>query len=398
MASHSTVGVPGGDQTMLRRLTEKCLDLFVQCLRLEALSGDQAVWLEDCLARLRWWSFGLKAQSLRRSSLDRRLSHRVDVRDAIADILTGLSEALGNYIVKSRSSGLRNDDDSDGGRSDASSPVSLHSAFSYVSSDDVAEINEGSGDPTTQYAFFIDMSLKSLLRFSILIRKAGDKLRYKRADDDLRRVQTHAPETYAEFRTHLENLILIGPSEHSLLTRLGSAAARDDIPQSVSIVLRAWVNNRLGPIQERLIQANIIRRHRIMCSRKDGRQATSRSAQPKPDSRLAAAPTSRPSSSAPPPEATLHTAQPIRQEFTRPVPIPRIIEEASSTQNTTVIGSELSTAAMRSGRASSAVSKPTRTGRHQDYPRASVLDRSPQCPYCGILLDLGYAKNEKKWQ
>jgi hypothetical protein len=383
---------------MLRKLTEKCLDLFGQCLRLEGLSGDQAGWLEDCLARLRWWSFGLKAQSLGRSSLDRRLSHRVDVRDAIADILTGLAEALGEYIVKSRSFGLENEDGSDEGRSDISSPVSVHSAFSYASSDEGAEVNEDSGVSATHYAFFIDMSLKSLLRFSILIRKAGDKLRYKRADDDLGRIQMHAPETYTEFRAHLETLILIGPSEHSLLTRLDSAPVRNDIPQSVNIVLRAWINSRLSPIQNRLVQANIIRRHRIMCSRKDGRH--SRSTQPKPAPRPAAAPTGRPSSSSTlPPEAALRTTEPNRPEFTPlVVPIPRIIEEASSAQTTTVIGSELSTAAMRSGRASSAVSKLTRTGRNQDYPKASILDRSPQCPYCGIVLDLGYAKNEKKWQ
>jgi hypothetical protein len=324
----------------------------------------------------------------------------VDVRDAIADILTGLAEALGEYMVKSHSFGLGNDDGSDDGRSDVSSPVSVKSAFSYASSGEgAAEVDVGSGVSTTHYAFFIDMSLKSLLRFSILIRKAGDKLRYKKADDDLARIQIHAPETYTELRAHLETLILIGPSEHSLLTRLDSATARNGIPKNVKIVLRAWIHSRLSPIQNRLVQANIIRRHRIMCSRKDGRH--SRPAQPKPASRpTAAVPTERPSSSsALPPHTAMLPTEPNRSEFRPPViPSPRIIEEASSAQTTTVIGSELSTAAMRSGRASSTVSKLTRTGRNQDYPKASVFDRSPQCPYCGIVLDLGYAKNEKKWQ
>jgi hypothetical protein len=383
---------------MLRKLTEKCLDLFDQCLRFEGLSGDQALWFEDCRARLRWWSFGLKVQSLGRSSLDRRLSHRVDVRNAIADILTGLAEALGECIFESRSLGYRNDDDSDGGRSDASSPVSIKSASSNPSSDGATHSQEDPGNSTAHHVYFIEMSLGSLLRLSILIRKAGDKLRYKRADDDLRRIQTHVPETYAEFKAHHETLILIGPSEHSLLTRLNSAGARNEIPHSVNIVIRSWINNRLGPIQRRLVEANIIRRHRIMCSRKDSRQAPSPSAQANPPSRPTAA-TARPSmSSARPPEEGIRSAETTRPESSPAVPIPRIIEEAATVQTATAVGSDLNTAAMRSGRASSVVSKLTRTGQNQDYPRPSILDKSPLCPYCGFVLDLEYVKNEKKWQ
>jgi hypothetical protein len=322
----------------------------------------------------------------------------VDVHNAIADILTGLAEALGECIFESRSLGYRNDDDSDGGRSDASSPVSIKSASSNPSSDGATHSQEDPGNSTAHHVYFIEMSLGSLLRLSILIRKAGDKLRYKRADDDLRRIQTHVPETYAGFKAHLETLILIGPSEHSLLTRLNSAGARNEIPHSVNIVIRSWINNRLGPIQRRLVEANIIRRHRIMCSRKDSRQAPSPSAQTNPPSRPTAA-TARPSmSSAPPPEEGIRSAETTRPESSPAVPIPRIIEEAATVQTATAVGSDLNTAAMRSGRASSVVSKLTRTGQNQDYPRPSVLDKSPLCPYCGFVLDLEYAKNEKKWQ
>lgn len=383
---------------MLRKLTGKCLDLFDQCLSLEELSGAQAAWFEDCRARLRWWSFGLKVQSLGRSSLDRRLSHRVDVRNAIADILTGLAEALGECILEPRPLGFRNNDDSDSGHSDASSPMSVNSVLSDASSDGATHLKQGPGDSTAHRTYFIEMSLGSLLRLSVFIRKAGDKLRYKRADDDLRRIQTHAPETYAEFKAHLETLVLVGPSEHSLLTRLDSAATRNEIPQSVNIVIRSWINNRLGPIQRRLIEANIIRRHRIMCSRRDSRQAVSTSAQVKPPSRPAAAITRPSTPSAPYPGEAIRTAETTQAGLSHPVSIPRIVEEAATIQTATAAGSDLNTTAVRSGRASSVVSKLTRTGQNQDYPRTSILDKSPLCPYCGFVLNLEYAKNEKKWQ
>jgi hypothetical protein len=400
MASHPTsLTNPAGNQATLHRLTEKCLNLFDQCLRFPGLAGHEFAWFEGYRARLRWWSFGLRAQSLGRASLDRRLAHREDVRDAIASLLKGLAEALEDCLAESRSLPPGITTDSDDVHSDASSPLSIGPAFSDASSDEAEE----SGGPvqgiSKHYTRFIEMALESLLQFSVLIRKSGDKLKHKRADDDLKQIQMLAPETYAEFKAHLQTLILISPYEHSLLTWLESATTRQEIPQSVSIVIRAWLNSRLGPIQNRLVQANIVRRHRIMCLRRDGRQVMSVSSQPKHAPWPAAPTAGPPTSSARPPEP-LRTAEPPRSHIVSTTlgAVPRTMDNESATRSATAIGSDFRMTAMRSGRASSVVSKLTRTGQNQDYPKPSVLEKSPQCPYCGFVLDMEYARNEKRWQ
>ncbi|GAB1321063.1 hypothetical protein MFIFM68171_11273 [Madurella fahalii] len=383
----------GGGGMRLRRLTENCLNLFAECLRTQGLSREQRAWLEDYQARLRWWSFGLKAQALGRASLDYRLAHRDDARAAISGLLTCISEALNECLAGLRSLGSPDDSD-DQLLSDASSPVSVTSSFSDSSSDEDTGGHSYPQGATLRHAHLIELCLYRLARLSIAIRKSGDRFRHKRADDDLKRVQIHAPNTYAEFKTHLETLILIGPYEHALLSRLALAASRNDITQSVNIVIRAWLYNRLGRIQRRLVQANIIRRHRIMCSRKGGRQASSTSAEIKPVRRQAV--TMRPSAH-PPQQTPAGPTEVARSEVAPAIPVARVIEQTSAVQTATAVGPDLNTVALRSVRASSAVSKLTRTGQDQDYPKPSMLEKSPQCPYCGFVLDLEYAKNEKKW-
>ncbi|KXX82513.1 Serine/threonine-protein phosphatase 6 regulatory ankyrin repeat subunit B [Madurella mycetomatis] len=396
MASHSgSLTIPGGGSggMRLRRLTENCLNLFAECLRAQGLSIEQRAWFEDYQARFRWWSFGLKAQALGRASLDYRLTHRDDARVAISGLLTCISGALNDYLAGLRS--LHSADDSDDQvLSDASSPVSVRSPFSESSTDEDAACLSYSEGVILRHARLIELCLYRLARLSIAIRKSGDRFRHKRADDDLKQVQIHAPNTYAEFKAHLEILILIGPYEHSLLSRLALAESRNDIPRSVGIVIRAWLHNRLGPVQRRLVQANIIRRHRIMCSRKRGRQTSATSSDVTSVRRQAA--TMRPSAH-PPQQIPAGPTEVTRSEIAPTMPAVRAIEQASAIQTATAVGPDLNTAALRSVRTSSVASKLTRTGQHQDYPKSSVLENSPQCPYCGFVLDLEYAKDEKKW-
>lgn len=379
----------------LRRLTESCLNLFAECLRTQGLSREQRAWFEDYQARLRWWSFGLKAQALGRASLDYRLAHRDDARVAISGLLTCISEALNDCLASLRSLGSADDSD-DQVLSDASSPVSARSSFSESSTDEDTIGHSYQGGVTLRHAHLIELCLYRLARLSIVIRKSGDRFRHKRADDDLKQVQIHAPDTYAEFKAHLETLILNGPYEHSLLSRLALAESRNDIPRSVGIVIRAWLHDRLGPVQRRLVQANIIRRHRIMCSRRRGRQTSaSTSSDVTPVRRQAA--TMRPSAH-PPQQIPAGPTEVARSEIAPAMPVARVIEQASAIQTATAVGPDLNTAALRSVRASSVMSKLTRTGQNQDYPKSSTLEKSPQCPYCGFVLDLEYAKDEKKWQ
>ena len=393
------LAVPSSEGTKVRRLTESCLGVFAECFRIEGLSSEHIAWLEDCQARLRWWSFGLHVQSSGRASLDYRLAQRPDIRDVVSGLLSSLAATLNDCLAESRSQPVGTTDDSDGLHSDASSPVSVESSLSAASKGEDAERVAPSQGASAHNAYFIEACLRRLMRLSTLIRKSGDKFRHKRADDDLKRIQKHAPAIYSEFQAHLETLILIGPYELSLLTRLTFVVARNGIPQSVNIVVRAWICSRLGPVQKRLVQANIIRRHRIMCSRKGGRQVSSVSSQPKPAPRQAAITAT--ASSAHPREHPRPTETAAdRLELAPSVPAIKLTGESSVIQTATAIDADLKTptSAVRSIRASSVVSRLTRTGQNQDYPKSTVLERSPLCPYCGVVLDLEYARNQKKWQ
>jgi len=383
------------DGTILRREAETCLRLFAQCLLIENLSNTRFLWFEDCQARFRWWAFGVKASSTGRGSLDRILAHRSDVRDAIHGVLQSLASALNSCLVESCP--LDPEDDADDARSDASSLISEQSAFSLASTDSDVDNGDHMADVVARHAYFIEMCLRSLMRFSILIRKARDKLRHKRADDDLARIQRHEPETYAEFKAHLETLILLGPYEHSLLSWLESAEAHQKISQSVGIVIRAWLFNRLGPVQARLVQANLIRRHRMMYSRRNGRPIDSISTQDNLVSVQTALPLrTRPSSSQP--QQGTRPTEVVKTDITPSTRAPHALPATPTLQSETVLGSELGTVPVRSSKATSVLSKLTRTGQNQDYPKTSMLDKLSQCPYCGFFLGPEYAKSEKKWQ
>lgn len=257
------LNIPGSDEAGFRNLTTNCMNLFAECLRLEGLSSEQTAWFEDCQARLRWWSFGLHVQSTGKSSLDHLLSHRQDVRDAISGLLTALSSTLNTCLVEARSLDRPDNDDAHVQSDLSSSPGSglPESSLSDASDDNEAVTSATSQGVSAHHAYFIEMAMRLLMRFSILIRKSGDKFIHKRADDDLKKIEFQAPDTYTEFQTHLETLILVGPYEHALLTCLSSETARHHIPQIVNIIIQAWLRSRLGPVQKRLVQANIIQRH-----------------------------------------------------------------------------------------------------------------------------------------
>ena len=378
----------------LQRLTEHCISLFGQCLRVPGLPVGSAAWFEDKQARFRWWSFSLQAQATGRSSLDHRVRNHDDVRAVIADLLAALASALSECLVHN----VYLHQLPDGGEeslSDASSSVSSEPASPGGSDESSLEDNGLSPTRFSSQAYCVETCLLHLMRLSILIRKSGDKFRHEKADDDLKRLQRALPNSYAEFRGHLETIILFSPYEHALLSWLDFAVDQEEIPISVKIVVRAWLYGRLGPIQQRLIQANIIRRHRMMFSRRRGKTrgivASSNMAEP----------------DIVPVRAQVHiqsptVQQPVAVHVDTPASIPADrppAEPVIAAPTATSIGSALNLGAVvRSAKASSTMSKFTRTGQDQDYPKRAVLENSLECPYCGIGLESEYKQNEKKWK
>ncbi len=385
------------DGATLRRDTETCLDLFAQCLAKPRLSNAGYLWFEDCQARFRWWVFGLKASSSGRGSLNRTLANRQDIRDAISDLIRSISSAL---VACLGEPGLDPTDDDDEARSDVSSPSSYQVSFSEASINSDTDSDDYFAGISAHHAYLIDRGLRSLMRFSVLIRKSKNKLRHKQADDELAQIQRDTPQLYSGFKLHLETVLLFGPYEHSLCCWLDFAAAQGEILHGVAIVIRAWLSDRLGPIQKHLIQANIMRRHRIIHSRKDARSLNfmgSQANHPPFQQRTALPATTRPSSSRP-----AQGTRPVQVvgTYNTPSAAPTLSvgQEPPTHRTATAVSSEPGTLPIRSTKATSVVSRLTRTGQDQDYPKVSVLKKSPHCPYCGFVLDSGYVRDEKRWQ
>ncbi|KAK1751493.1 hypothetical protein QBC47DRAFT_82279 [Echria macrotheca] len=379
--------MPPNQHTTLRDLTENCLRQFAKCRANPRLSRESTAWLEDALARFRWWSFGLNVQKDGRSSLDHRVETHSDVRRAISRLLISLRDVLSEYEAAALpplpSSSSLHDQDAD--QSDTSSTIS--------SSDDVGDSDEGHGrSRLATQQFYIEHCLRHLAHISTLIRRSGEKYRHRRADDDLKRIEQANPRSHPDLRTHLEVMICFGPYEQALLAHLDSAVDRGEASKSVRIVIRAWLRTRLGPIQQRLIQANIIRRHRMLFARRHKQSVDQVVSRQHPFERPAV--TVR--LPLPPTEGSVF---PDRMPETSTAQLrPRLVNLASEVHSVTAIGSNINLeAAVRPTRPASALSKLTRTGQAQNYPKRSMLEKSPCCPYCGIILEEDYRKSDKKW-
>ncbi|KAK5655319.1 hypothetical protein OQA88_5886 [Cercophora sp. LCS_1] len=379
-------------QPTLYRLTEDCLNLFSRCLRVPGSSAESLAWLETSKVRFRLWAFALNVQKSGRSSLDTKLSHHDDIRKVLSNLLLALAATLSEFLSTAKNGTRYFFNDQDEVLSDSSS-----SALSESSSDagiDIPTPGRRSRRHQAQRRN-IDACLRHLSRLSILIRRSGDKFRHKRADDDLKRAEQSTATTYPELRSHLEAIIAFGTCEFSLLCYLDRAVDVDCIPGTVRIVVRAWLFSRLGTIQQRLIQANVIRRHRIIFSRSKRRSDSLKVTEVKPDRGVVNTPIQALIQA-----ATSRPAQPLAKTAGLSVPPSRSKHQESEVSTVTAIGENINlTAAMRSTKASSTMSKLTRTGQAQDYPKRTILDpESCQCPYCGVTLEQEYLDHDKKWQ
>lgn len=375
-------------QPSLRKLSKECRDLFTWCRSIPGLPSDTSAWLENRQAHFRWWVFGLNVDKSGRSSLDARVENHDDVRQILTDLLLSLSDALSKYrsLLQRAQLSLRGEDLA---FSDSSDSLSILSDPS--SSDD----EERQGPRFAAQQLYVEYCLRQLAYISLQIQRSGEKFRHKRADDDLQRVEQLTPLPYAEFRFHLQTIVSIGPQEQLLLSRLDVAADHGEIPRSLRVTARAWIYSRhLGPIQQRLIQANVIRRHRMLFSRRRSTPAVSNAAKPTPlrkqavEARLA--PT-RPQPAAP----SIASRAPEATPSESPV---QFRQQPSEAPTATAIGPDLNLDVVtRPAKAHSTLSKLTRVGQSQQYPSCSVLKRSPQCPYCGFVLEQEYWDSEKKF-
>ncbi|KAH6989182.1 hypothetical protein BKA56DRAFT_575214 [Ilyonectria sp. MPI-CAGE-AT-0026] len=388
----------------LCRLTKKCSSLFTAMADHPKLSDDD--WLEDRAADFAWWSHGLKAQKTGRSSLDFRLRNRLDIQKVISGLLHSLFSALEEYLHSCADERQelscddppphKNETDEELSDSDDSASDSPWSEFSDEETKGkakttlVASLDSDDSGPK----FFITTNLNLLARMSIAIRRSGAKLRYLKADEYLK---THMDDNeYMELRKHLFFLIQVGPYEQRLLNELGCQVSAGQLPQTVEIVIRAWIfdPSRITPIQQQLIETNVTRRNRIVHARRMfDKDALTKPGEGPPISQMSEAPLPP---IIQPEQVDLNKRKPNRTKSPGQPSSQHV--ESTRSWTATELGSRFVLPNILPSKAKetqSIVTKMTRTGFKQDYPPCPTHQGSFQCPYCVQVLPEEYLS---KWR
>ncbi|KAF5612420.1 chitin synthase activator [Fusarium subglutinans] len=392
----------------LCRRTQECLALFQSTSGHRTLADND--WFEDCAADFAWWAHGLKAQKTGRSSLDYRLRERLDVKRVIAGLLDSLALALKEYLQPDKDQeSIRDDLDGEVSESDKSSSKSSWSELSdeVRQPEDKEAIADTPDTENSDPRFYIETNLKLLAKISVAIRRSGQKLRYLKADTYLR---DHLDdEEYTLLRNHLLFLILVSSYEQKLLTELGRLAINQEIPKAVEIVIRSWIidPSRATSTQQRLIEANVIRRNRIAYARRFiGKNVIAK--KPQEETATTIAPSRLPGALLGPAREASTFGTDTKEPFpipspTQPLPVPPEPTESliAKTLTATELGSQFILPIImplepKKG-ALSIVTKITQTGTNQDYPACPAKKGSFQCPYCVQVLSEDYA-TKSRWR
>lgn len=230
------------------------------------------------------------------------------------------------------------------------------------------------------------MVIAQLTRFSSLIRRSGTKFRFERADSELgSKLDDHTSEL-SSFREYLTNMVLI----RNIRYDVGKLVSPED--------LQAQMNpDLLSPVQKRIIHGGLLRRNRILEATKDlkaeGPRKKEAILKPTPHLDLASPPIELP---APMPvssnKAQSRTGATVKSNEESKV--------ESTTKTATDIGSQLGLQVAPPNAAPSVMTKITRTGITQDYPKCPkpISDDFLQCPYCADMLPVSYRDHNSRWR
>jgi hypothetical protein len=185
-------------------LTESCLSKFEQQLNVEHAEGFGL--LERRLADFRLWSDGVGALAKPGVSLDFRLRGREKDIVLVKTVLTMLADSLDYYA-------------------------------SFAKSD--ARCDESIA--------ILDSAIQNLALIGTAIRRTGRASRNRRAD------QTFHPDEHQELRNHLQCVILLRPTRNALFDK----AENERYVSTLDMTC-------LTGLQERLIEANLRRRHKFL--------------------------------------------------------------------------------------------------------------------------------------
>ncbi|PCD21380.1 hypothetical protein AU210_016345 [Fusarium oxysporum f. sp. radicis-cucumerinum] len=293
-------------QFTLRKKTLLCKKRFRTCLELPGLNeGD---WIEEKSAEFNFWASKLNAEKHGPDSLDSRLTLRPDVRKHVASVLDGLMMALGKCEEIGRDRSTRDSEPThaeDGhpsadGEGRAASPWSDMGDSTGSQPESPAESNNDKEhlDLYKDHRFYIGMNIESLLKVYAAIKKSGPQFIHRFADEDLIKAEKKYQDEKARLGEHvvlygndtpigdherfrrfltrliLQNGYIEGLFRHidrniQLYMRTCGANRNDAYPlfqTKLLILFRACLYDpaRLTPVQRRLIDANVVRRNRLI--------------------------------------------------------------------------------------------------------------------------------------
>ncbi|KAJ1322996.1 enhanced entry protein LpnE [Microdochium nivale] len=279
---------------------------------------------------------------------------------------------------------------------------------------------------------YINTNLQVLIRIHTAIKRSGLKFRNKRADDELREkeeaylhVRHHEGERVAlsqpcgeheVFRRYLTQLVLANGYTYNLLQRLGAlkveASLDNDVknPYGVALViLGAYFRDpfRLTTVQRRLINANVVRRNRLIY----GGNSSQQPMRPKPQAveqlQQGAMPPINPTiqgSFVLDPVPTLVSPTSAQAVSYAVKPAINSLEHDEKkpissyvAQPATELGSIFSiTGALMPARTNrSAATKMSARVGHLDYPKCPAEHGHFPCPYCPNVLSDEYTRKDK---
>lgn len=199
-------------------LTESCVSKFDKLLASYTPGSQRIESLESRLADFNLWADGVGALAKPGASLDSRLQGRVNDLALVKNVLIMLADSLDHCM------GLAKD------------------TTNYDETDHQEAIQN------------LDSAIKNLALIGVAIRRTGQASRNRRAD------KTFNPDNHQELRTHLECIIRLRPTEEALFHQKdnGEYVAKSD-------------NSKLSDIQNRLVEANLRRRHKFLIAQKRSR-------------------------------------------------------------------------------------------------------------------------------
>ena len=346
MSTAQIIGVPSSTgEASTAIVTRSCLEKFQQCV--QQLQGKDKIHIQTRLADLRLWSDSVGAAASGKASLDSRFQHRSEDINFIQQLLFMLKDLLQECLTA------------------ASGASDVRDAISNM-----------------------DSTVDSLAFIGVQIRRSGRKSRLRKADDSF----DENRDKYRKLRAHLACVLTAKPTKEG--------RPKDEGKEINSVDY--FADMKLPPIQERLTEANLRRRHRFVEAQihshglKDPSTKASDTVIPQEFITMAATDTKRRVS----PMQDIKVATALRQKQVRPSSAG---QNAPTMPTTSASGVDSKWEGLQNNRrAGSTVTRITAITAAEVYPRphpsSSKDQKLVKCPCCCQAIPASELEEDSQWR